>query len=67
MIELKIGVVGIFGKWLIEVFVDVFEVCIGFCFVVDMVDVFFDLSDRLLIVDEYDLCKLDGLVIKKIS
>lgn len=67
MTDLKIGVVGIPGKWSTEVLADALEARTGFRLVVDMADVSLDLSDRSLTADACDLCKLDGLAIKKIS
>ncbi|MET1412477.1 GAK system ATP-grasp enzyme [Roseibium sp. HPY-6] len=67
MTELKIGVIGIPGKWSTEVLADALENRTGFRCVVDMADVALDLESRRLMAGEQDLCRLDGLVIKKIS
>jgi len=65
--DLKIGVIGIPGKWSTEVLADALEKMTGFRCVVDMADVALDLEKRALMAGETNLCKLDGLVIKKIS
>ncbi|ASP34365.1 GAK system ATP-grasp enzyme [Labrenzia sp. VG12] len=67
MTDLKIGVIGIPGKWSTEVLADALEQKTGFRCVVDMADVALDLNTRALMAGETDLCQLDGLVIKKIS
>ena len=67
MTDLKIGVIGIPGKWSTEVLADALEQKTGFRRVVDMADVALDLETRALRAGETDLCQLDGLVIKKIS
>ncbi|MBN9671874.1 GAK system ATP-grasp enzyme [Roseibium aggregatum] len=67
MTDLKIGVVGIPGKWSTEVIADALEAETGFRCVVDMADIALDLENRSLMAGSQDLCALDGLVIKKIS
>ena len=67
MTELRIGVVGIPGKWSTEVLADALEERTGFRAVIDMADVALDLETRTLSAGELNLCDLDGLVIKKIS
>ncbi|WP_269585773.1 GAK system ATP-grasp enzyme [Roseibium sp. Sym1] len=67
MTDLKIGVIGIPGKWSTEVLADALEKETGYRCVVDMADVALDLENRALMSGATDLCKLDGLVIKKIS
>lgn len=67
MIDFRIGIVGILGKWLMEVLVDVVEVSIGFCLVVDMVQVQLDMVIGQLCFEGQDLSQLDGLIVKKIS
>ncbi|PVB59821.1 GAK system ATP-grasp enzyme [Labrenzia sp. 011] len=67
MTDLKIGVVGIPGKWSTEVLADALEERTGFRCVIDMAHVLLDLEARTLVADGTDLCRLDGLVIKKIS
>ncbi|WP_306144875.1 GAK system ATP-grasp enzyme [Roseibium sp. MMSF_3412] len=67
MTDLKIGVVGIPGKWSTEVLADALEKRTGFRCVIDMAEVALDLEARSLKSGSQDLCQLDGLVIKKIS
>ncbi|GAB4535594.1 MAG: hypothetical protein Tsb0019_37090 [Roseibium sp.] len=67
MTDPKIGVIGIPGKWSTEVLADALEKETGFRCVVDMADVALDLRSRTLMAGGTDLCRLDGLVIKKIS
>ncbi|KUP93352.1 GAK system ATP-grasp enzyme [Tritonibacter horizontis] len=67
MTELKIGVVGIPGKWSTEAIADALEARTGFRLVIDMAEVTLDLGSGALIYRGQDLCQLDGLVVKKIS
>lgn len=67
MTDLKIGVIGIPGKWSTEVLADALEERTGFRAVIDMGDVSLDLETRTLKAADRNLCDLDGLVIKKIS
>ncbi|UFI03355.1 GAK system ATP-grasp enzyme [Roseibium aggregatum] len=67
MTDLRIGVVGIPGKWSTEVLADALEAQTGFRCVVDMADVVLDLEARALMAGQIDLCSLDGIVVKKIS
>lgn len=67
MTDLKIGVIGIPGKWSTEVLADALEQRTGFRAVIGMADVAFDLETRTLKAGNRNLCDLDGLVIKKIS
>lgn len=67
MTDLKIGVIGIPGKWSTEVLADALEKRTGFRRVIDMAEVALDLETRTLKAGLQDLCALDGLVIKKIS
>lgn len=67
MVDARVGVVGIPGKWSTETLADALERRTGFRLVVDMARVRLDLADRRLWFDEYDLCALDGLIVKKIS
>lgn len=67
MTDLKIGVVGIPGKWSTEAIADALEARTGFRLVIDMARVTLDLASGALMFDGTDLCTLDGLVIKKIS
>ncbi len=67
MVDLRIGVVGIPGKWSTEVLADEVEKRTGFRLVIDMGRVELDLVRNRLLFDRQDLCKLDGLIVKKIS
>ncbi|WP_346895779.1 GAK system ATP-grasp enzyme [uncultured Roseibium sp.] len=67
MTELKIGVVGIPGKWSTEKLADAVEAATGFRLVIDMAQVALDLDTGTLLYRNHDLCALDGLIIKKIS
>ncbi|TNJ43019.1 GAK system ATP-grasp enzyme [Phaeobacter sp. B1627] len=67
MTELKIGVVGIPGKWSTEAIADALEARTGFRLVIDMAEVSLDLDSGALMFRGQDLCGLDGLVVKKIS
>jgi ribosomal protein S6--L-glutamate ligase len=64
---LRIGVIGIPGKWSTEVLADAFEERTGFRLVIDMADVQADLASGRLLANGIDLCQLDGLAVKKIS
>jgi tetrahydromethanopterin:alpha-L-glutamate ligase len=67
LVDLRIGVVGIPGKWSTEVLADEVEKRTGFRLVIDMGRVELDLVRNRLLFDRQDLCKLDGLIVKKIS
>ena len=67
MTELKVGVIGIPGKWSTEVLADALQVRTGFRLVVDMAKVSLDLAGNILWYEGQNLCELDGLVVKKIS
>ena len=67
MNKLKIGVVGIPGKWSTEVLADRIEERTGFRAVIDMNNVALRLDTNQLIYQDLDLMTLDGLIIKKIS
>jgi len=65
--ELRIGVVGIPGKWSTETLADALAEKTGFRLVVDMSRVVLDLETGALMYQGQDLCDLDGLIVKKIS
>jgi len=65
--EMKIGVVGIPGKWSTEILADAVERVTGFRLVIDMAGVCLDLHSGSLRYNGQDLCSLDGLIVKKIS
>lgn len=67
MTDLKIGVVGIPGKWSTEALADAVEEKTGFRLVIDMGHVTLDLQTGALLYEGQELCDLDGLIIKKIS
>jgi ribosomal protein S6--L-glutamate ligase len=67
LLNLKIGVVGIPGKWSTETLADAVEQRTGFRLVIDMGQVALDLNNASLHYQQHDLCKLDALIIKKIS
>lgn len=63
----KIGVIGIPGKWSTETLADAVEARTGFRLVIDMAEVALDLASGQLLFRGQDLCRLDGLLVKKIS
>ena len=65
--DYKIGVVGIPGKWSTETLADAVEARTGYRMVIDMNEVELDLASGRLLFQEQDLCRLDGLIVKKIS
>jgi len=65
--DMKIGVVGIPGKWSTETLADAVERATGFRLVIDMAGVCLDLDSGSLRYAGLDLCRLDGLIVKKIS
>ena len=67
MADIKIGVVGLPGKWSTETLADAVENRTGTRLVVDMSDVALDLAGRRLHYRGLDLCELDALIVKKIS
>ena len=67
MAELKIGVIGIPGKWSTETLADAVENKTGFRLVMDMQEISLDLEHGQLLFRGQDLCKLDALIVKKIS
>ena len=67
LIDIKIGVVGIPGKWSTETLADAVEQRTGFRLVIDMGKVELDLQHSRLLFEGHNLCQLDGLIVKKIS
>ena len=65
--DLNIGVVGIPGKWSTDTLADAVETRTGRRIVVDMGRVELDLAAGSLLHGDIDLCRLDGLIVKKIS
>ncbi|MBF0265110.1 MAG: GAK system ATP-grasp enzyme [Gammaproteobacteria bacterium] len=65
--QLKIGVIGIPGKWSTETLADAIEAKTGYRLVIDMADCHLDLRTQSLFYQGVDLSTLDALIIKKIS
>ncbi|BBP45152.1 hypothetical protein THMIRHAS_05250 [Thiosulfatimonas sediminis] len=65
--QLKIGVVGIPGKWSTEVLADEIEAKTGFRCVIDIEKVVADLATPTVTYNGQCLCELDAIIIKKIS
>ena len=65
--DLNIGVIGIPGKWSTDTLADAVETRTGRRIVVDIGRVELDLAGGRLLHGDIDLCKLDGLIVKKIS
>lgn len=63
----KIGVIGIPGKWSTETLADEVEARTGFRMVIDMARVTLDLERKCLLFNGQNLCQLNGLIVKKIS
>lgn len=64
---LKIGVVGIPGKWSTESLADAIEQKTGFRLIINIEEVVADLSHPSVRYQGHCLCELDGIIIKKIS
>ena len=67
MASMKIGVIGIPGKWSTEVLADAVEARTGSRLVIDMDAVSLELPQRRLVHEGQDLCRLDALIVKKIT
>lgn len=67
MDNIKIGVIGIPGKWSTETLADAVEARTGFRLVINMGEVALNLVSGELMYEHHDLCKLDALLVKKIS
>jgi tetrahydromethanopterin:alpha-L-glutamate ligase len=65
--KIRIGVVGIPGKWSTETLADEVAAATGFRLVIDMAKVTHDLTTNKLVFLEHDLCDLDAIIVKKIS
>jgi len=65
--DLKLGVVGIPGKWSTEILADAVEARTGHRIVIDMGQVGLDLAKQRLVYQDHDLCTLDGIIVKKIA
>jgi ribosomal protein S6--L-glutamate ligase len=64
---IKIGVIGLPGKWSTEVLADAVEAKTGFRLVIDMQQVRLDLDTGCLYFQDYNLCEFDALIVKKIG
>lgn len=67
MADLRIGVIGIPGKWSTETLADAVAARTGRRLVIDMAAVSLDLERQRLLFQGQDLCQLDALIVKKIS
>jgi ribosomal protein S6--L-glutamate ligase len=67
MARVRIGVIGIPGKWSTETLADAVEGRTGQRLVIDLSRVDLDLAERRLWFEGHDLCGLDGLIVKKVS
>ncbi|MES9862353.1 MAG: GAK system ATP-grasp enzyme [Candidatus Thiodiazotropha sp. LLP2] len=67
MVKLKIGVVGIPGKWSTEALADAVEEATGYRLVIDMAEVTAELDTGRLLYRGEDLTQFDALLVKKIS
>ena len=67
MAEVRIGVVGLPGKWSTETLADAVAASTGDRLVIDMGQVDADLAAGRLLFGDQDLCELDALIVKKIS
>jgi ribosomal protein S6--L-glutamate ligase len=65
--DLKIGVVGIEGKWSTEVLADALEQRTGFRLVIDIEKVVANLTEKTVMYQGFNLCELDAIIIKKVS
>ncbi|OQK18396.1 glutathione synthase [Methyloprofundus sedimenti] len=67
MLNLKIAVVGLPGKWSTETLADAVEKKTGFRLIVDMDKVVLNLDSLELTYQGHNLCQLDAIIIKKIG
>lgn len=67
MSEIRVGVIGIPGKWSTETLADAIEMKTGFRLIIDMQQVSLDLKNGHLFYAGQNLCELDALIVKKIS
>jgi ribosomal protein S6--L-glutamate ligase len=67
LVDYKIGVIGIPGKWSTETLADAVAERTGQRLVIDMAEVSLDLEQQRLLFQDQDLCALDALIVKKIS
>ncbi|MER2491007.1 GAK system ATP-grasp enzyme [Catenovulum sediminis] len=67
MANLKIGVIGLPGKWSSEVLADAVAEKTGYRLLLDMAEVKLDTESKTLTYKNIDLTQLDALIVKKIS
>lgn len=67
MADLRIGVIGIPGKWSTETLADAIELRTGYRRVIDMGEVELNLATQQLLHRGENLCALNALLVKKIS
>lgn len=65
--DLRIAVVGLPGKWSTETLADALEARTGYRRIIDPASLHVDLSSGQVRAGDTDLCRLDGLIIKKIG
>lgn len=65
--SLRVGVVGLPGQWSSESLADELSERTGFRLLVDLSKVSVNLADKTAFYDGVDLCKLDGLIVKKVD
>ncbi len=65
--SMRIGVVGIPGKWSTEVLADRLQAATGYRRIIDIREVCADVKNGRLLHQGFDLCQLDALVVKKIT
>jgi ribosomal protein S6--L-glutamate ligase len=63
----KIAVIGTAGKWSTDALAEAVAEKVGFCLVVDMSQVVYDLATASVYYQEHNLCAFDALIVKKIS
>lgn len=67
MANFKIAVIGTAGKWSTDALAEAVAEKVGFCLVVDMSQVVYDLATASVYYQEHNLCAFDALIVKKIS
>lgn len=67
MVNVKIGIIGLPGKWSTETLADAVAEKTGFRLVIDMNEVSLNLENGALHYQGHNLCALDALIIKKIG
>jgi ribosomal protein S6--L-glutamate ligase len=63
----KIAIVGITGKWSTEILADAIAKRTGFRLVIDIQKLTAKLHRKQVLYQNYDLCELDAIIVKKIS